>query len=217
MPLENMKALAVTDRIAKILSDKQCPFSIFTTAWPKVWDNYTEAWVIGGDGTLNHFINQNPDFLLPISIFKEGSRNDFHSMIYSDITVEAQVEKVLYGAPHPVDAGSCNNSLFLNGLGIGFDGAIVKDLVGKRKVAGKASYLLSILKKHLLLPVFSLHRQHQEFSLGQKMFYDQRGQRKALRRRLPGKPQKPGERWPAGYQHRGQDSPPAPAAVPAAD
>lgn len=149
MPLENMKALAVTDRIAKILSDKQCPFSIFTTAWPKVWDNYTEAWVIGGDGTLNHFINQNPDFLLPISIFKGGSGNDFHWMIYGDITVEAQVEKVLYGAPHPVDAGSCNNSLFLNGLGIGFDGAIVKDLVGKRKVAGKASYLLSILK-HIL-------------------------------------------------------------------
>lgn len=149
MPLENAKALGVTDRIAKILSEKKCPFSIFTVAWPKVWDNYTEAWVIGGDGTLNQFINQNPDFLLPITIFKGGSGNDFHWMIYGDITIEEQVEKVLNGAPHPVDAGSCNGSLFLNGLGIGFDGAIVKDLVGKKKVAGKASYLLSILK-HIL-------------------------------------------------------------------
>jgi diacylglycerol kinase family enzyme len=31
-------------------------------------------------------------------------------------------------------------------VGIGFDGAIVKDLLGKKKLAGKASYLLSILK-----------------------------------------------------------------------
>jgi diacylglycerol kinase family enzyme len=31
-------------------------------------------------------------------------------------------------------------------VGIGFDGSIVKDLLGKMKLAGKGSYLLSILK-----------------------------------------------------------------------
>jgi diacylglycerol kinase (ATP) len=32
-------------------------------------------------------------------------------------------------------------------VGIGFDGAIVHDLLGKKKLGGKASYLLSILKQ----------------------------------------------------------------------
>ena len=132
MPLENTKALAATDKVAKILSDKKVSFSIFTVNWPTVWEGYTEAWVFGGDGTLNHFINQNKNFSLPISIFKGGSGNDFHWMIYGDITAEEQVERVLNGTAHPVDAGSCNGNLFLVGLGIGFDGAIVKDLLGKR-------------------------------------------------------------------------------------
>ena len=149
MPLENAKALRVTDEIAKILSDKKCPFSIFTVTWPTAWDNFTEAWIVGGDGTLNQFINQNKDFPLPMSIFKGGSGNDFHWMLYGDISVAEQVEKVLAGSTHDVDAGSCNGSLFLNGLGIGFDGAIVKDLLGKKKLAGKATYLLSILKNIL--------------------------------------------------------------------
>lgn len=149
MPLENGKALGVTDSLAKILTEKKCSFSIFTVAWPKVWDGFTEAWVVGGDGTLNQFINQNKNFHLPISIFKGGSGNDFQWMIYGDITLEQQVENVLNGTAHPVDAGNCNGSLFLVGLGIGFDGAIVKDLVGRKKLAGKATYLLSILK-HIL-------------------------------------------------------------------
>ena len=37
----------------------------------------------------------------------------------------------------------------MNGVGIGFDGAIVKDLLGKKKLAGKASYLVSVLKNML--------------------------------------------------------------------
>jgi diacylglycerol kinase family enzyme len=52
----------------------------------------------------------------------------------------------LQAQPQAIDGGKCNGRLFLNGVGIGFDGAIVKDLEGKKKVAGKATYLLSILK-----------------------------------------------------------------------
>jgi len=67
-------------------------------------------------------------------------------MLYGDQTPEQQVEYVLQSQPRLVDAGLCNEILFLNGVGIGFDGAIVHDLLGKKKLAGKASYLLSILK-----------------------------------------------------------------------
>jgi YegS/Rv2252/BmrU family lipid kinase len=84
---------------------------------------------------------------LPLAVFAGGSGNDLHWMLYRDAgSTEQQVEYILRAQPQPIDAGLCNGKLFLNGVGIGFDGAIVHDLLGKKKLAGKASYLLSILK-----------------------------------------------------------------------
>jgi diacylglycerol kinase (ATP) len=67
-------------------------------------------------------------------------------MLYSDKKMEQQVEQILQGTPQLIDVGICNERLFINGVGIGFDGAIVHDLLGRKKLGGKASYLLSILK-----------------------------------------------------------------------
>lgn len=160
---ENQKALKVADTLALILNAKGIAYSIFTTYWPKVLDEFTDVWISGGDGTLNYFINEHPDVTLPLALFEGGSGNDFHWMLYGDTTVEEQVEKVLKGQMQAIDAGICNGRLFLNGVGIGFDGAIVKDLLGKKKVAGKASYLLSILKN-----IFAYKEQYCEITLQER-------------------------------------------------
>jgi diacylglycerol kinase (ATP) len=144
--IENDKALKAADAVVRMLKEKDIKFSIFTQYWPTSWEGFTGAWIFGGDGTLNIFINQNPEIKIPLSIFRCGSGNDFHWMLYGDDTLEQQVERILLGKTKSVDAGVCNGQLFLNGVGIGFDGAIVKDLLGKKKLAGKASYMLSILK-----------------------------------------------------------------------
>jgi diacylglycerol kinase (ATP) len=143
---ENARALRITDSIALLLTGMDVRHSVFITDWPENWEGITEAWVVGGDGTLNWFINRYPDIQLPFSVFAGGTGNDFHWMLFGDISVEEQAELVLEAAPRTIDAGICNGKLFLNGVGIGFDGAIVRDLLGKKKLAGKASYLLSILK-----------------------------------------------------------------------
>ena len=140
------KALRMANVIGLLLTEKNIQHETFISYWPEEWSGIDEVWIIGGDGTLNYFINQYPDIQLPLSVFPAGSGNDFHWMLYGDISVEQQVEKILKAQPQFIDAGTCNGKLFLNGVGIGFDGAIVKDLLGKKKLAGKASYLLSILK-----------------------------------------------------------------------
>lgn len=136
----------MADTISLTLKAKGVDHTLFTAYWPEVLDEFTAVWIVGGDGTLNYFINKYPDTLLPLSVFAGGSGNDFHWMLYGETTVEEQIERVLHGKPQLIDAGVCNGQLFLNGVGIGFDGAIVKDLLGKKMLAGKASYLLSILK-----------------------------------------------------------------------
>jgi diacylglycerol kinase (ATP) len=143
---ENKKALRITSNIEILLSGIDIPHKTFASAWPESFDGFTEAWIIGGDGTINWFINQYPSIQLPLALFAGGTGNDFHWMLYGNKTTEQQVDRVLQSSPQFVDVGTCNEKLFLNGVGIGFDGAIVYDLLGKKKLAGKASYLLSILK-----------------------------------------------------------------------
>ncbi|MFN2458171.1 MAG: diacylglycerol kinase family protein [Chitinophagaceae bacterium] len=142
----NGKASKVTEQIVITLKQKQVAHSVFTFNWPKIWDQFTDAWIVGGDGTLNNFINQYPQIQLPLSIFKGGTGNDFHWLVYDDITLDQQIEKVLNGVPQLVDAGICNEKLFLNGVGIGFDGAVVRDLINKRKSKGKSAYYLAVIK-----------------------------------------------------------------------
>src|SRR5688500_3591141 len=142
----NGEALRRADKIVIALKDKEITYSLFTARWPEVWNEITQVWIVGGDGTLNYFINQYPDLQIPLSIFEGGTGNDFRELLYGTISVEEQIKVVLNNRIHLVDAGSCNGKLFLNGVGISFDGAIVKDLVCQKKANGKSAYLVSILK-----------------------------------------------------------------------
>ena len=140
------KCNQVGKEISSLLEGKGISYSFYTEKWPDQWNEVTDAWSVGGDGTLNKFINNYPDITLPITPFKGGSANDFSWMLYGDITTALLVEKALSSTPISVDAGDCNGTMFINGAGIGFDGAIVKDLIGKKKQGGKASYLFSVLR-----------------------------------------------------------------------
>ena len=54
----------------------------------------------------------------------------------------------LTAAPRAVDAGKCNEKYFINGVGIGFEGAVAKSLTGKKKKrSGKAAFMGTILRK----------------------------------------------------------------------
>lgn len=142
----NAKALKVTSVIKAILERKALHFSTFIQSWPAQLDGFSKAWIIGGDGTMNYFINHYKNNSLPLALFAGGTGNDLHWMLYGNCKPEEQVERVLKGQIEKIDAGLCNGYYFLNGLGIGFDGSIVFDLMGRSKWPGKLSYFLSILK-----------------------------------------------------------------------
>jgi diacylglycerol kinase (ATP) len=162
------KALLVGGQIAAILQTKNIKHTVFTKVWPKEWIDFSEAWVVGGDGTLNHFINQYPQFHLPIAIFKGGTGNDFQWMLYDNISVAAQIEKVLIARPKLVDAGYCNDHFFLNGVGIGLDGKVVQDLLGTKKWNGKLSYYAIVLRNIFFFKEFLCTVCNETFNWGKK-------------------------------------------------
>ncbi len=140
------KANAIADEIAEVLSMKNIQFFCFKD-WPKKLDRFTEVWIVGGDGTLNYFINQYPNCKIPLSIFKGGTGNDFSWKLYGNISVNEQVEKVLTTTAKFVDAAVCNEKLYINSLGIGFDGEVLKSMKSVRNFGGHLGYLFIVLKK----------------------------------------------------------------------
>ncbi len=141
------KSVAVANIITNELSQLGVPHNLFMEQWPDDLGGFTDVFIVGGDGTLNYFLNRYTDNKLPLVIFKGGTGNDFHWLLYGNITLGAQIKLVLDGKPKPVDMGKCNNRHFINAVGIGFEGAVARALSSRKKLPGKTSYLLTILQK----------------------------------------------------------------------
>ncbi len=123
------------------------PYQLYTTHWPAQLDALAEAWIIGGDGTINYFINQYPSIHIPLVLFKGGTGNDFAWKLYGNISVEEQLNLVLSTTPKPVDAGICNGKMFVNSIGIGFDGDVLKSMGMIRWLGGHLGYMGVVIRK----------------------------------------------------------------------
>ncbi len=140
------RSIKMASEVALKLKKSNIEYSTFNNDWPNEFKKFTDLFIIGGDGTLNFFVNKYPEIDLPIVIFNGGTGNDFHWNLYGNISFDDQFQVALTTIPRPVDLGKCNNIYFINGVGVGFEAAISKALTGKKKLPGKTSFLLSVLK-----------------------------------------------------------------------
>jgi diacylglycerol kinase (ATP) len=161
------RAVSFSKKIADEAASRGVSYTLFIDNWPGDFLSFSDVWIVGGDGTLNFFINKYPGINLPLVIFNGGTGNDVHWLMFKEKSFEEQMEIAIYGEPRPVDAGRCNEKYFLNGVGIGLEGAVAKNLTGKKKKPGKASFMGAILRKiffyqskeyHVQLDENSLHR-----------------------------------------------------------
>lgn len=133
--------------LEKQLLIRQISFVVFKNEWPINFNEFTDIWILGGDGSINFFINQFPDCKIPLVLFKTGTGNDFAWKLYGDLNNYEIFEKVLQLEPQAVDVGKCNNTLFINSFGIGFDGEILKSMNAIRFLGGPIGYLLAVILK----------------------------------------------------------------------
>jgi diacylglycerol kinase (ATP) len=106
-----------------------------------------EVFVIGGDGTLNMVVNEIEPGHLPISIISNGTGNDSVKSLHGILDFKKQVDIALHGVIKKFDLGKCNDRYFVNGVGIGFDGEVVKKMVERGEKRGThLDYLLTVLK-----------------------------------------------------------------------
>nr|MBA3674657.1 hypothetical protein [Chitinophagaceae bacterium] len=80
------KTNKIVKEIVAVLSDRKISFVSFTAVWPEEINFYKEVWIIGGDGTLNYFLNFYNSIEIPIVIFKGGTGNDFATRLYGKLS-----------------------------------------------------------------------------------------------------------------------------------
>jgi diacylglycerol kinase (ATP) len=160
------KAIKIAMAVQQRLQAENIAFAVFEK-WPGVFPAVTEAWVIGGDGTLNYFINLYTEVTVPLVIFKGGTGNDFAWKLYGNGTTEQQINTVLAATEKPVDAGLCNNHFYLNSIGVGFDGEVLQSMRSIRFLGGHLGYLWVVIKK-----IFSFREYDFTIKLAQETLQD---------------------------------------------
>ena len=113
--------------------------------------------ILGGDGTINLAINELPHLNIPVHLIPAGSGNDLAKMIYPEGIPD--IKHLFNGAlqtnpaTQSVDIWRCNEQLFINGFGCGFDGSIAFNTKFKKGIWGtKMKYWVEIVKHIVLYP-----------------------------------------------------------------
>ena len=141
--------------------------TIYDLEWPSdaELNQYSDAWVIGGDGTINYFINKYPNCKIPITLFCGGTGNDFAWKLYGDVKIEQQLATILTATPKPIDAAKVNGKLYINCLGVGFDGEILQSMKSIRFIGGHYGYLLAVIFK-----IFFFKEQKIQIQIGEEIW-----------------------------------------------
>jgi YegS/Rv2252/BmrU family lipid kinase len=153
--------------LEKQLIQKQIPFVVFKNEWPINFSAFSDIWIMGGDGSINYFINHFPECKIPLVLFKTGTGNDFAWKLYGDLNNHEIFEKIIQLEPKSVDVGKCNNTLFINSFGIGFDGEILKSMNAIRFLGGHIGYMLAVVLK-----IFSFREQRFTVTCGDEKWVD---------------------------------------------
>lgn len=142
----NGRGCKLSEKAIDFLNINRLTFNAHQNDWPENLVGFSEVWLFGGDGTLNYFLNKYDSINIPLALFPGGTGNDFHWKLYGNLSVEDQLIKVLNNNIIKTDLGICNGERFINMVGLGFDGAVLKDVKTARFVGGHLGYLLLVIK-----------------------------------------------------------------------
>lgn len=150
--------LAESEKLCEIIPDSDLSFCDMTTV-----DSYADFFdalledetliISGGDGTLSRFVNETRGLALPedIEYFPCGTGNDFlHDLEKKRPCPPFPVKRYLENLPEITVNGM--KRLFVNGIGIGLDGAVIEEVNRLQVKNGKKpDYTLVALKELLFL------------------------------------------------------------------
>jgi len=110
---------------------------------------------MGGDGTINEVANGLLGSDATLAVIPAGTGNDFIRMLGIPSNPMQAIDTVLNGVPRSIDLGQIDNDrCFINGVGIGLDAQVARDVLKMERLRGAAAYLTAAAKQVFRFPAF---------------------------------------------------------------
>ncbi len=132
-------------------------------------DGFTHVVGLGGDGTSHEIVNGLMGDDIIFGTIPSGSGNDFPQAAGIPNEPERAVQTVFNGSVRNVDVGKLGGRYFINGLGIGLDGAVANRFKSFRILGGQAAYLISSVIEALTFRGFNAELSIGEWSFSGKL------------------------------------------------
>jgi len=143
---------------------------LFKQNWPSELQNFDEVWVMGGDGTFNYFVNKYPTCTIPIGLFEGGTGNDFYWKVFGKISKKEHLNHILACETASLDAGQVNDLIFLNGVGIGIEGDVLKSMQAIRFIGGALGYYLAAIPQLFTFKSYEISFKRAQKIISKKVF-----------------------------------------------
>ena len=102
--------------------------------------NITAVVVLGGDGTIHEVTQVLAGTSVPLGLIPTGSGNDFARALKIPAEGLEALERILQLRPERIDIAAIDDRYFVNGAGIGFDGAVAK-MTNESKLKDRMNYV----------------------------------------------------------------------------
>lgn len=121
-----------------------------------VKDGFDCVVAVGGDGTAHEVANGilTAGSRTPVAVVPTGGGNDFCKAIGVPLSPKEALDVLVYGERRRLDVGLINDRYFVNGLGIGLDGAVSYRYRGMRHLQGELGYLWGAVHEALTFQGF---------------------------------------------------------------
>lgn len=116
---------------------------------------------VGGDGTSHEVVNGILGSSVIFGMVPSGSGNDFPKSAGIPLGAPEAVETVFSGRERLVDVGRLGGEYFINGLGIGLDGAVSHRFKKLKRFRGQLGYVLGAVQE-----AFSFEGFNTEIAIG---------------------------------------------------
>ena len=153
-----------TEKISRFLDENGINFEIKITqkrgdaeefAGEGAKNGFTHIISVGGDGTSSEIVNAVYDSNVVFSVIPSGSGNDFPGALGIPRDFDQALRNILYGRELGVDIGRFRGRCFINGLGIGLDGAVAKRFKYLKMFGAFPGYLIGAVIEAVMFKGFT--------------------------------------------------------------
>ena len=122
-----------------------------------VRQGFTHIISVGGDGTSHEVVNGMVGSSAVLGIVPSGSGNDFPKAASIPLDTGLAVEALFSGKEREFDIGKLGDQYFINGLGIGLDGAVAHRFKKLKLLRGQFGYLLGSVQEAISFKGFTVN------------------------------------------------------------